>query len=309
MTAGRSRFDEYLAGESSSEAAVVLLAEQLSARLGKMSFSAMQDDATHWVANQASLRSLLPVDAVVIGADITVTAEACGAAVNWDEDTPVLSGSRSDETTTINFTSRQGTALDAINRLTQIARRDTGCIACLTGPVTLSEQLFPGDEQGLSKAKELCVALIEKMSECRPDLLLLREGPALGQRALGMPERKAYSTIKNMVSYFDVPLGIYLEGYETDQLQQFSKLKLPHLWLGADARGELVDIQSLAEIAEDYEGLGIPVNFSDPDSARDRVNRSRETLSGSNYLFTSSGDLKRDEALDSLIELVAQIHG
>lgn len=302
----RERIEAYLNG-SSNTPPVVVLAERLSARIGGMSFQDMQQDAAHWVGNQGKLRRLLNVDGVIIGADPTLAAEALGQSPIWSDDQPRLPADGAANVTPMipGGAGRQQQAIEAITRLCKTDRAETGCIAMMTGPATLAKQLYGGGEEHLGEVKAQSVELAEQLCQARPDLLLLREGAALNQ--VGMPQRKAFNTLKNMAAYFDVPLGLYLEDYSPDILQDLDKLKLPFLWLGADTSGAVPTPETVRSLAHEFTGIGVPLDFANPAQAREQAVQYRAALSDCNYLLTSCGELPRDSDLEVLITLTREL--
>lgn len=283
----RELMDQFLSGERPQRPPVLALAENLSSRLSSVSRTAMQADAGLWVASQRKAKQLLALDAMTVGADFNLLTEACS-----DNDL-ILDG-------------ELGQQVEALSRMCQTEHDHSACVAVSTGPATLASRLF-GDSAKIADLKPIMTSLIEKLCEPRPDLLLLREATTLGQQALTMAERKAYNTLKNLASYYDVPIAIYLENYQPELLPELAKLKLPFLFLGCDCDGNYPDPEILAEISNDYQGLGIPINFDDSNQAMEQLQRYQDSLATSNYVLCSAGELDRDAELEALIELSVQL--
>ena len=284
----REFFDSFLCGEPKPRPAVILLGEALSARLGNMSLSDMQGDASFWAANQCKLQQLLNIDGLLIGADNSVLAEA------------VSEGGE------LAYSGRLQCSGEALSRLCQTEQGNNACIGMTGGPSQLAGALFD-DESRIGDVKGVMTELMEKLCEPRPDLLLLRESGCLGQKPIAMSQRKAYNTIKNLLAYYDVPLGIYLENYRSDQLVDIGKLKVPYLFLGMDVNGNQPEISALVDIVDDFEGLGLPLNFSQTEQALSQSEEYRNALSGANIMFVSGTDLERDTDLEALIALCGKL--
>ncbi len=302
------RWSAYLSAAGST-AAVVPLVEGLCARIGNLELEAMQSDAARWVSSLNGLRKLLEVDALVIGVDTTMAAEACGHPVEWLDGRPVLSSSSAWQVgNSAASAGRQATATDVLNRFCQAGKAVTGGVAMMTGPLALAQQLYSNAENQLADVKPLIVELAEQLCQARPDLLLLREGATLGQGDITMAQRKVFNTLKNVAAYFDVPVGLYLDDYAPERIAQFEKLKLPFLWLGRDAGGCLVAPETAREISSMYSGLGLPIEFANPDLAWEQAMAYAEALPGYNYLLTSTGDIDPDSDLEALIALTRKLH-
>lgn len=284
----RDFIDSFLNGEPKSRPAVIALGEALSARLGNMSFSDMQGDASFWAANQCKLQQLLNIDGLLIGADNSVLPEAVSEGAELD------------------YSGRLQCAGEALSRLCQTERGNNACIGMTAGPSQLAGALFD-DESRIGDVKSVMTELMEKLCEPRPDLLLLRESGCLGREPIAMSQRKAYNTIKNLLAYYDVPLGIYLENYHSDQLADMGKLKVPYLFLGMDVDGNPPEIAALVDIVDDFEGLGLPLNFSQSEQALSQSEEYRNALSGANIMFVSGTDLERDTDLEALITLCGKL--
>lgn len=267
----RKSLDAFLSGLATEKPALLASGDALAARIGSMALSAMRDDAGSWVANLRKLQQLLMLS---------------GAIVQQESD--------NDENPAI--------ALKTLNRLCQTERANMGCIAMMQGPLSMA-----GGMEHLDQVKARSVEMAEKLCEARPDLLILKEGALLGQNAIGMPQRKAFNTIKNVASYFDVPLAIHLADYHTDGLNQLGKLKLPYLFLGLDAQGELPDATALADLRFDFQGLGLPLQITDTEGCESRIAQYREAMDDSSWLLMSANELPQDADLEQLITVTQGI--
>lgn len=267
----RKLLDAFLSGIATEQPALLANGDTLAARLGSMELSAMLADPGNWVSNLRKMQQLLSLSAAIVQQG---TDNAGNNAI----------------------------ALETLNRLCQTERANMGCIAMMQGPLSMA-----GSMDQLDSIKASSVEMAEKLCEARPDLLILNEGALLGQNAVAMPQRKAFNTIKNVASYFDVPLAIYLTDYHSDGLDQLGKLKLPYLFLGMDADGELPDAATLAELRFDFQGLGLPLQFTDTAHCKTRITQYREAMGDNSWLLISATELSRDADLEQLITVTQGI--
>jgi len=294
----RSTMDAFLHNVPGDNNAFVPAMEPLAARVGGMSYQSMTSDPAQWSSNLTKAGQLLQADALVLGFDDTLLAEACGARLQWQEERPLIAGAAVLPPVTEAVNGRLATAVEALDRLIQTTRNDFCCIAAMTGPVTLAALLDTTDDQA-GDLKQITVEIARALCNKRPDLLLFREGPAICENDIGIPQRKAFNTLCNVAKYFDIPTAIYVEGYTRKTLAGIDKLKMNFYFFGATAEGTIPDPGLFLELAQRVNGIGVALPFDDVTEALRQAELCRRTLAGKNILFTSAGDLARDTDLDT----------
>jgi len=287
--------DAFLSGAPAGHYAIVPAMEPLAARVGGTSYQTMTADPAQWCGSLIKAGRLLETDALVLGFEDTLLAEACGAGVIWRDDRPLAGGTLSSPPDAV-INGRLETAIEALDRLIKTAGNDFGCVAAMTGPVTLAALL--GESDG-AELKTITVEVARALCDKRPDLLLFREGPALCERDIGMVQRKAYNTLRNVARYFNIPTAIYVEGFGSQTLASIDRLNLDFYFFGAMAAGELPVPELFLELAERVSGIGLPLPFQDVDAALSHAKCCQETLAGKNISFTTPGELSRDTDLEA----------
>lgn len=267
----RQVFDVFLTAQGAPATGLLLPVEALAARVGALSLEAMLSDPANWSSCIAKAGRLLSLDALMLG----FNAEA-------QDQTEI--------------------GLEALNRLTQTERAQYACVACLPGPSAVAQS--GQDEAGV---KEQMVARAEAICKVRPDLLLFREAGALGKEPISMGQRKLFNTLKNMASYYNVPVGLYLEDYDSARLPDLGLLKLNFVLLGADQNGQVPDLDALAALADAVQGIGVPLPFDDEANALALASRYQEKLAGRNTLYTALNEFERDADLEGLRNLINRI--
>lgn len=290
--------DTFLHNTPGDRSAFAPAMEPLAARVGGMSYQSMSSDPAQWSGNLIKAGRLLRVDALVLGFDGTLLAEACGANVQWQEDRPVITGVGVLPPVPEAISGRLETAVEALGRLIQTSRNDFCCIAAMTGPVTLATLLEITDDRA-ADLKQITVEIAQALCHQRPDLLLFREGPAICENDIGMPQRKVFNTLCNVAKYFNIPTAIYIEGYTQKTLTSIDKLKMDFYFFGATADGTIPDPGLFLELAQRVRGIGVALPFNDVTAALGHAELCRKTLAGKNILYTSPGDLARDTDLDT----------
>lgn len=294
----RSVMDAFLHNTPGDRIAFVPAMEPLAARVGGLTYQSMSSDPAQWSSNLTKAGQLLQADALVLGFDGTLLAEACGANVQWQEDRPVIVGVEVLPPVTEAIKGRLETAVEALGCLCQTVRNDFCCIAAMTGPVTLAALLDTTHDQA-GELKQITVKITQALCNKRPDLLLFREGPAICENDIGMPQRKAFNTLCNVARYFNIPTAIYVEGYTRKTLTSIDKLNMDFYFFGETADGTIPDPGLFLELAQRVNGIGVALPFNDVTEALRQAELCRKTLAGKNILFTSPGDLARDTDLDT----------
>jgi len=294
----RSAIDAFLANTPGAGCAFAPAMEPLAARVGGISYRSMTGNATHWSSSLTKTGQLLQADALILGFDDTLLAEACGASVQWRDDQPVVAASGDLPPVTQAINGRLETAIETLGRLIQTAHREFGYIAAMTGPVSLAAQLDIPEDQG-SDLKPITVEIARALCNQRPDLLLFREGPAICEKDIGMPQRKAFNTLRNVAKYFNIPTAIYVDGYTPETLTTIDKLKMDFYFFGEAADGAIPDPGLFLDLAQRVGGVGIALPFHDLTATLRYAGLCRKTLAGKNILFTSLGELAWDTDLDA----------
>ncbi len=274
----RERLDNFLNRNVTPAKALLTMFEPLAARVGSMDYAEMIAEPAFWGANLAKTGRLLDMDGLMLG---------MAPEISLDQE---------------NFSVAQ----EAFGRLVQTEQNSLGCIANMAGPLSLAAHMF-GDDGRVGELKQKTVEMAEAYCKIRPDILLLREGAALGKSPIAMPQRKAYNTLKNMATYYSVPLGIYLEDYDPAFLPGLAKLKVPFIFFGADKDGAIPPLDALKNLAEDIDGIGVPLDFDDPEVARGQAEAYLSALPGQNILFTSLKELDRNTDLEATLALVSDL--
>lgn len=295
----RSTMDAFLNNTRGDRVAFVPLMEPLAARVGGMTYQSMTNDPAQWGNALTKAGQLLEADALVIGFDDTLLAEACGAKMQWRQDRPVFAGAGALPPVGEAINGRLATSVEALSRLCQTSGNDFCCIASMTGPVTLAKQLdVTGDTAG--DLKQITVEIAQALCSKRPDLLMFREGPEVCTNEIGMPQRKAFNTLCNVAKYFSIPTAICLQGYTQKILTSIDKLKIDFYFFAETEDGTIPDPECFLELAQSVNGIGVALPLDDATRALRYAELCKDTLAGKNILFTSPGDLAYDTDLDTM---------
>ncbi len=313
MTTGSERFKQFLDGEPADRPAFVPLVQGLVARTEGVPRQTLTSDPTLWANSLMKAAALFDFDAVVTGYDFSFLAEACGCKISWEEDRPVVCGLPNEFNDCPETCGSLFHALEATKRVFDTCRKERGCVAALTGPVTLARQLYGDDGSArIGDVKAHIVKVLEAYCETRPDAVIFMEGRSLGEEKLNMKHRKVYNTIKNITAYYGIPSGLYLEGYSMGGVQQFSALQMDIYILGPSGKGEAPSLSALEELSADALGFGIGLPLDDVEKANQIIEQGAKLHAESRncrLFFTSLGPLTRGADLDTLHAMIGKIKG
>ncbi|MBW7836915.1 MAG: hypothetical protein H3C28_09825 [Sphingomonadales bacterium] len=301
MITPRQAMDGYLSGRA-ARPVLAPFVERLAARVTGTSYQAMGADAGNYTAALSKTANLLGLDAVVVGADDTLLAEALGATIVWRDGRPELGApplALADEPA---MQARLKVAIEAASRLFQVIRGAQGCIAAMTGPATLASQIYgqAGMADGLSALKPALVSVAEAYCKTRPDILLLLETQShlsAGDSRL----RRTLSAIKNVASYYDVRFGIYAASYVPADLAAFNA---DVIVLGGDESLMPEAVSALGQSSSPL-GLALPMGRG---ACADIIRSIQDTSkSETMFLLTSSGDIAADADIERLRNELSQL--
>lgn len=291
MTRERERFDALLAGRCEGPPAWLPLIDQLAARLSGVAYRDLSADPGLWASGATRAGELLQADALVVGCDFTLTAEACEAGPDAD---PLLA-------------LRQDALIETVRRLGATARTRCGLVAALVGPATLAQQLFAAlsPEEGLRRVKSAHAQLLEALLKGRPDLLLFMERWGEEAPDLGRARQRAYGTLRNLAAHYDVPAALYVEDWTESRIAEIAALRLPFYLLGRGAGDALTAARTLAAAPA---GVGVSVPEDSGNEVRFLADEVRAARAGGLNLFlTTSAAGGGDPA--ALRALALRLHG
>lgn len=308
MGAARERFDALLAGREGGAPAWLPLLDPLAARLSGADYRALSSDAGLWAAGLMKAGELLAADALVVGFDFTLTAEACGATLDWSSLPPVLLRAPSAIDAGAAAALRQAAMIETVRRLGGSARARFGLVAAIVGPATLAQQLCAELplEEGLKRVKGVHTLLTTALLEARPDLILLLERWSDAGEESSRARQRAFGTLRNLAAHYDVPLALYVERWSAGQMPELAALRLPFYVLGPGSGEALAAARTLAGAAT---GAGLSLPESDAAGAAALVAAVRAARGEGHRLFLTTAPAtahREDPAV--LRALAAQLH-
>lgn len=309
---GQILFSRFLKGEPASRPAFVPLIGGVLPRVAGISLKELTADATLWANSLQKTVDLFNFDGVVLGFDISLMAEACGCGISWEEDRPVVSCPAVTVCQVPEENGRMQYALEAGRRVVSVCGSDRACIVALTGPATLSAQLF-GREQGAERAadcKGLLVRVTEEFCRLRPHGLVFMEEGSLVAAEMNAAQRRIYNTLKNIAGYYNIPAGLYLQGYQYGALRPFADLKMAFYILGPSREGGLPVLSELWELGEHALGVGIGLPVDNLEQTREFIREGVDYCrAGANrgLFFTSCGEVDRSVDLGLLRQVTEEV--
>lgn len=307
MASARAWIGDLAASRPCSPVFIPLL-EKLAPRINGVSFAAMSGDATSWANSLTQAARLIGADALAIGWDTTLMAEACGAPLRWEDDCPALNDYPVALNPAAKTAGRLSSFLEATRRLCATAKPEGVCVVGLTGVATLASQVFAAGltKGNLEKIKPFLVEVAEMVCQARPEMLVFVESGQATDGQLSPELRRAYNTLKNVTSYYGVVPALYLEGYRDlgAAAAQWTVVRLDHLFVGADADDVLPDPEGVINAAAAWRSVGVPLRPENLDCVRGRIEAaaaaSRNLAKGPSVFFTTAGLVARDADVEAL---------
>jgi hypothetical protein len=313
MTGGKEHFLASLEGRRSLRPAFIPLLSGLVATVSDTPYHEMVSDPTVWSNGLMKTADLFDVDGVVVGCDFKLLAEAYGSKIDWQTKPPRLTAIPDLIEAPPATGGKMEHVIESARRVNQMCRDTKASIAALTGPLTLASQLFgrQADSSRLREVKDLLVKEVEAFCDTRPDAILLMEGRALANCRIGLAQRRIFKTIKNIAGYFNIPLGLYLQGYDVGgPSSELASLEMDFYIFGAGAQNTLPPLSMLLALTETGScfGLGLPLdNIEGVGKAIKEVYEACAKRNLYNFFTTSIGFLDAGVAIDQLLNLRHEI--
>jgi hypothetical protein len=309
---GQILFSKFVKGESATRPAFVPLIGGVLPRVAGIPLKELTADATLWANSLQKTVELFNFDGVVLGFDFSLMAEACGCGISWEGDRPVVSCPAVAVCQVPEESGRMQYALEAGRRVISVCGNDRACVVALTGPATLSAQLF-GREGGSGRAadcKGLLARITEEFCRLRPHGLTFMEECSLITTGVNASQRRIYNTLKNIAGYYNIPAGLYLQGYRHGTLGQFANLKMDFYILGPSQAGGLPVLSDLWDLGRESLGVGIGLPVDHPEKAREFIRQGVEYCRGvekRGCFFTSCGEVDRSIDLGILRQVTEEV--
>jgi|GEM_PF-500764 len=312
METGRMLFAKFLKGEPLSRIPFVPLVRGLPARVDGTPFEALVSDPTLWANSLLKTAELFGWDGVVTWFPFGLMSEACGCSITWENDRPVVLPVSGDLHQQPQESRRVKDAVDVMARVFQISRSERASVIAMPGPFTMAGRLF-GPEEGprhIAQVKQLVAQVAEAFCQTRPDALILVERRHFALSEIGSAQRRVYNTLKNILSYYDVRAGLYVQGYRTDNLKAFAALDMEIYVLGPSVDGSLPPVRGLWELGANALGVGLSLPLGDLEKTRDIIREGLELYrqrAQGGLFFTSLGPVTRDINLEEMHQLINEL--
>jgi len=277
------QFDSFLTGKPAARPPLVPLLGGLAARAGGTTYRQMSGDAGAWTACLTKAAALFAVDALVVGADPSLSIEAVGAPLAWQDDEPRAGRFGGSPATAIPAGGRLAAAVETTSRLFSVMRPRLGCVAAMAGPWLLAGQAFGADgaAAGVAALRPFQVALVEALCKSAPHVLLFLETGGL--TAVGPAERRAYNTLLNVARHYNVATAVLIDAGRPELLAGVAALGTDFVLLDADPGAA-----ALGALAGAVRGVGFPAFTAD---GRLAASTAAALAAKTNLLLTSAQPL------------------
>lgn len=310
----RAFFDAIARGQPPAGVAFVPWLEELAPRLEGRARAQLTADPTLFTNSVERLTKLIDADAIAIGWDPSLLAEACGLPVHWEDDRPLVAGTAARLNVTARSAARVPAFLETVRRLCATGRAERGCLAGMAGPWSLATRLFGPvpDGSSLRALKTVLVEITEAICQARPDMLVLVETATGTQEPASAEPRRIYATLRNVADHYGVAAAACIEGFEdlSAAAAWLAALKIDHWMLGADSRGRVPDAAEAVRAARGRQSIAVSLPLGDVEEARASAEAAlaaaRAPASAAVY-FTTPGPAPRQTEIGVLRQVGAAI--
>lgn len=247
-----------------------------AARLQQLSYQQVATDATLLANALQSAQRLFGCDGLIVMADSTIEAEACGCGVEWRDDWPVvtshpLGGDAASDIAVagVETSGRLAVVLEAARRLQAVIGKDVALVPAVTGPATLAGHLrgpsFLAELQeesesalrALDVAAQVTVHVAKQYLQMGIHLLVVVD-PLLGTLDQARFARVASNlrTLWNVADFFDARILLQTEISDSSCVEGLAGLGAGGLLLEGGAH--LDEVRVLAGKREQSVGAVLP---------------------------------------------------
>lgn len=220
---GRAVVLATLRGRTSPRPPFIPLVHCLAARLAQTSPQDMAYNPTLLANSLGQAQALFGYDAVVVGFDDTIAAEACGCDVVWGETGPAVGSHPWQDgaipgADVVASRGRVPVVVEVARRLKAVLGEGAAVLGVVPGPWTLAGQLYgpafgrdwaagtPASAGCLAFAARVGVAVARLFGEARVDTLLVMEAGRIPVEGEGFHTLQGlYRTLWNVARFYNLP--------------------------------------------------------------------------------------------------------
>ncbi len=310
MSGGRF-FEEFVRARAGGTAFIPLV-EDLAPRVEGVTGAELTADPTLWAGSLERVATLVDADAVTIGWDASILAEACGVPLRWEEERPVLGEPPPSLSPAAKTSGRAPAFLEAARRLAVTARAERGCVVAMAGPASLAALVLgpAPDRQAVAALKSVLVGIAEVICQSRPDGLVLVETCEPGKSS---PElRRIYGTLRNIADYYGAALILYVGDHRDvgSAAAAATSLRIDHLMVGRNHAGDAPDPAAVVRAATGLRSIAVPLALRDAESTGQSAAAALSAAgSGPAVYFTTPGPMPRQTDIGLVREIGESIRG
>lgn len=296
----------------------------LAARMGQIPLQEMVSDASYYSHSLEEAWELFKYDGIITHFDATIEAELFGCEVAWTDDytPPEVADCSGVELRQVNPEDnyRVQVLLETMKRIAMSRGRDVAIIGTVTGPVSLTNTLTGGKEEGIEEAVpvvgDLLKKLVVKFGELRVDAVFFREDPSgAGFRDALMAREKSYAdvytTAFNLIKHYNGLPVLVVRDTATELINELHRVVAPGgiVLLGRRFSGD--DLAYLHQLSDSLKvSFGLSLPLQDIPGLWEQFSIMNEYVSQhrpAGFFYVSDGDVPHDISPETLQELIAKI--
>ncbi len=296
----------------------------LAAKLEQIPLAEITSDASYYTHSLEDACNLFKYDGVVNNFDATIEAELFGCELEWPDDyaAPRITSCSRAELREIDpaESSRIQILLETTKRTVMSKGKDVAVIGILTGPCSLVKTLMinksDDTENAIALAGSLLTKLVKNLCELRVDAIFFREDLLdSGYRdellAYPKPYTDAYTTLFNLIKYYNCFPAIIVKNMETDFITELHEMIKPN---GLILLGKKISDDDMAHLQNLSDSLkisfGLPLALGNQAELKEQfaiisqfINKHKPT----GFFYVSEGEVPYDMPLEILHDLIAEM--
>lgn len=312
---------------NTSRPAFVPLVYSLAAKIAQVPLRDMVNDPTYFANSLETACKLFRYDGIINAFDGTIEAEACGCKLEWggDYDPPTLTKGRNlNEQLPDDLTGseRVSVLLEVTKRLSISVGKEVAIIGVITGPLSLTENLFgrlderqgqnPEIQEAIPLLGNLLTKFTRRLCELRIDAVFVREeavGASFPNKVMLFPE--TYTTLFNIIRYYNSYPVLILRDLESEVIQNLCDLLRPSGIILSGRRFNEDDLTYLKKLSDSLRicfGLALPVGDQNKLGEQlDLVNDFVIKSEARGFFYTSDGEIPYNIPIETIQNVMDKI--
>lgn len=312
---------------NTSRPAFIPLVYRLAAKIAQVPIRDMVSNPTYFANSLETTCGLFKYDGIINAFDGTIEAEACGCELEWggDYDSPTITKGRNlNEKLPDDLTrsERVSVLLEVTRRLSISVGKEVAIIGVVTGPLSLTENLFgrlderqgqnPEIQEVIPLLGNLLTKFTRRLCELKIDAVFIGEetvGASFPNKVKLFPE--TYTTLFNIIRYYNSYPVLIVRDCESEGIQNLCDFLRPSGIVLSGRRFNEDNLTYLKKLSDSLRicfGLALPFGeqnklWQQLDLVNDFVIKSKAR----GFFYTSDGEIPYNIPVESIHNVMDKV--